>query len=50
MIQVGVTTFADMYYYQDEIAEVVAEVGMRGIMGQTVLKFPSPGAASYEKP
>ncbi len=49
MIRSGVTTFADMYYYQDEIAEVVAEVGMRGIMGQTVLKFPSPGAASYEE-
>ncbi|MFQ5944111.1 MAG: amidohydrolase family protein, partial [Anaerolineales bacterium] len=48
MIQSGVTCFADMYYFEDTVAEVVAEVGMRGVLGQTVLKFPSPDAEAYE--
>ena len=48
MIRSGVTAFADMYYFEDAIAEAVAHVGMRGVLAQTVLKFPAPDAASYE--
>jgi len=48
MIRGGVTCFADMYYYEEFIAEATAEAGMRAICGQTVLKFPSPDADSYE--
>ncbi len=48
MIRGGTTCFADMYYFEDTVAEAVAEVGMRGVLGQTVLKFPSPDAESYE--
>jgi 5-methylthioadenosine/S-adenosylhomocysteine deaminase len=48
MIRSGITTFADMYYYEEAVAEAVAEVGMRAVCGQTVLKFPSPDAESYE--
>ena len=48
MIRSGITCFADMYYFEDTVAEAVAEVGMRGVLGQTVLKFPSPDAESYE--
>ncbi len=48
MIQNGITCFADMYYFEDDVAKVVAEVGMRAICGETVLKFPSPDAESYE--
>ncbi|MEW6568935.1 MAG: amidohydrolase [Chloroflexota bacterium] len=48
MIQSGITCFADMYYFEDAVAEAVAEVGMRAVCSQTVLKFPSPDAASYE--
>lgn len=44
----GTTTFADMYYFEDEVARAAAEVGLRGICGQTILKFPSPDAESYE--
>ncbi len=49
MIQAGVTTFADMYYYEDSVASATAEAGMRAVCGQTILKFPSPDAASYEE-
>ncbi|GAB4468502.1 MAG: amidohydrolase family protein [Anaerolineae bacterium] len=49
MIQSGITTFADMYYFEDTVAEATAEVGMRAVCGQTVLKFPAPDADSYEE-
>ncbi|MGQ0603734.1 MAG: amidohydrolase family protein [Anaerolineales bacterium] len=48
MIRSGITTFADMYYFEDDVAKATAEAGMRALCGQTVLKFPSPDAASYE--
>ncbi len=49
MIRSGVTCFADMYYYEDAVAEAAAQAGMRAICSQTVLKFPSPDATSYEE-
>jgi 5-methylthioadenosine/S-adenosylhomocysteine deaminase len=48
MIQGGVTTFADMYYFEDVVAEATAEAGMRAVCSQTVLKFPAPDADSFE--
>ena len=48
MIRGGVTCFADMYYFEDAVASATAEAGMRALCAQTVLKFPSPDAASYE--
>jgi len=48
MIRSGVTTFADMYYFEDAIAEATAEIGMRALLGQTLIVFPSPDADSYE--
>jgi 5-methylthioadenosine/S-adenosylhomocysteine deaminase len=49
MIRSGVTCFADMYYFESDVAQAVAEVGMRAVCGETVLKFPAPDAASYEE-
>lgn len=36
----GVTTVVDMYYHEDEVAEAVREVGIRGVLGETVINFP----------
>src|SRR5438309_8686738 len=49
MIRSGVTCFADMYYFEEAIAEATAEAGMRALCGQTVLRFPTPDATSYEE-
>ncbi|GAB4574030.1 MAG: amidohydrolase family protein [Anaerolineae bacterium] len=49
MIRGGTTCIADMYYYEADVARALAEAGMRGVLGETVLKFPSPDAASYEE-
>jgi 5-methylthioadenosine/S-adenosylhomocysteine deaminase len=40
MIQSGTTTYADMYYFEEEIARVTKAAGMRGVLGQTVIQFP----------
>ena len=48
MIRSGITTFADMYYFEDTIAETTAEIGMRALTGQSVMKFPAPDSPSYE--
>jgi 5-methylthioadenosine/S-adenosylhomocysteine deaminase len=48
MIRGGVTCFADMYYYEQTVAEAASEAGLRGVCGQTVLKFPAPDADSFE--
>jgi 5-methylthioadenosine/S-adenosylhomocysteine deaminase len=48
MIRSGVTSFADMYYFEDDIAEATAEIGMRALLGQTLLVFPAPDAESFE--
>ncbi len=48
MIRGGVTCFADMYYYEEAVAQATVDAGMRAVCSQTVLKFPSPDAASYE--
>ncbi len=47
-IRSGITAFADMYYYEADIATATAEAGMRGVLGQTILKFPAPDAETYE--
>ncbi len=48
LIRSGVTCFADMYYFEEEVARATAEAGLRAVCSQTVLKFPAPDAASYE--
>ena len=48
MIRSGVTSFADMFYYEEAIAEQVAEIGLRALLGQTILVFPAPDAETFE--
>lgn len=48
MIRSGVTAFADMYYFEDQIAEETARIGMRALLGQTILIFPTPDSQTYE--
>ena len=40
MLLGGTTTFTDMYYFEDVVAEVAKEAGMRGVLGETVIGFP----------
>jgi 5-methylthioadenosine/S-adenosylhomocysteine deaminase len=49
LISSGVTCFADMYYFEDHIAEATAQVGLRALCSQTILKYPSPDAEYFEE-
>ena len=40
MIQSGTTTYADMYYFEEEIAKATREAGLRAVLGQTIIQFP----------
>ncbi len=42
MIRSGTTTFADMYYFEDEVARATKEAGLRGVLGETLIEFPAP--------
>lgn len=48
MIRSGVTAFADMYYFEGDIAEATAEAGLRALLCESILKFPAPDAPTYE--
>ncbi len=49
MIRAGVTTVADMYYFEAEVGRAVAEAGMRGVVGQTLADFAAPDHASLDE-
>jgi 5-methylthioadenosine/S-adenosylhomocysteine deaminase len=44
MMLSGTTTYTDMYYFEDVVAEATKEAGMRGVLGETIIGFPSPDA------
>jgi 5-methylthioadenosine/S-adenosylhomocysteine deaminase len=48
MIRSGTTTYTDMYYFEEEVARATAEAGLRGVLGQTIIKFPVPDAKTPE--
>ena len=43
MIRTGTTTFADMYFYEDQVAEATKQAGLRGFLAATVMDLPVPG-------
>ncbi len=47
-IRSGVTTFNDMYFFEDDIAQAAADAGMRAVCGESVMKYPAPDAPSYD--
>jgi 5-methylthioadenosine/S-adenosylhomocysteine deaminase len=49
MIRSGTTTYADMYYFEEEIAEVTAAAGLRGVLGQTIIRFPVADAKTPQE-
>lgn len=49
LIRSGVTSFADMYYFEEDVARATAEAGLRAVCSQTVMKYPAPDAQSYEE-
>lgn len=48
MIKGGTTTYVDMYYFEDAIADETARAGMRGVLGETVIDFPAPDNKTWD--
>lgn len=55
MLLGGVTTFCDMYYFEDEVAKAAEELNIRGVLCETIINFPAPdsnksfGGIEYSK-
>lgn len=49
MVLSGTTTYTDMYYFEDVIAEETKAAGLRGVLGQTVIGFPVPDAKTPQE-
>lgn len=47
MIRGGTTTYCDMYYFEDAIADETKKAGMRGVLGETIIDFPVPDNKTY---
>ncbi len=47
MLRGGTTTFVDMYYFEDAIAEEAERCGMRAVVGETLIDFPAPDNKSW---
>lgn len=47
MIRGGTTTYCDMYYFEDAIADETSKAGMRGVLGETIIDFPVPDNKTY---
>ncbi len=40
MIRGGTTTYCDMYYFEDAVADETEKAGVRGVLGETIIDFP----------
>jgi 5-methylthioadenosine/S-adenosylhomocysteine deaminase len=49
MIRGGTTTYCDMYYFEDAIAEETSRAGVRGVLGETVIDFPVADNKTFEQ-
>ena len=49
MIRGGTTTYCDMYYFEDAVADETFKAGMRGVLGETIIDFPVPDNKTHEE-
>jgi 5-methylthioadenosine/S-adenosylhomocysteine deaminase len=48
MIRSGTTTFADMYYFESDIAREAKAAGLRGVLANTFIDFPAPDNKTWD--
>lgn len=44
----GITTFTDMYYFEETAAVAAKQAGLRGVLGQTIIGFPAPDYKNWQ--
>ncbi len=48
MLKSGTTTFADMYFFREDVVRATTSAGIRTVAGPTIIGFPAPDYASPE--
>jgi len=49
MIKGGTTTFVNMYFFENFVAQAAYDIGMRAIVGQTIMGHPTPDSSTYKE-
>lgn len=49
MVLAGITTYTDMYYFEDVEADTAKQAGVRGVLGQTIIGFPAPDHKTWQE-
>jgi 5-methylthioadenosine/S-adenosylhomocysteine deaminase len=49
MLKGGITTYNDMYFYEDAAGEATKKVGMRAVLGVGLLDFPTKSANTIDE-
>jgi 5-methylthioadenosine/S-adenosylhomocysteine deaminase len=49
MIRGGTTTYCDMYYFEDAIADETKKAGVRGVLGETIIDFPVADNKTFDQ-
>lgn len=49
MIRSGTTTYADMYYFEADVARETRAAGLRGVLGETLIDFPAPDNKTWDE-
>ena len=49
MVLAGITTYTDMYYFEETEAETAKEAGVRGVLGQSIIGFPAPDYKTWQE-
>jgi 5-methylthioadenosine/S-adenosylhomocysteine deaminase len=48
LLLAGITTYTDMYYFEEAEAETAKEIGIRGVLGETIIGFPAPDNKTWQ--
>jgi len=49
MLKGGITTYNDMYFYEDTAGEATKRVGMKAVLGAGILDFPTKSASTLDE-
>jgi len=49
MLGSGITTYADMYFFQDEAAKIAKDMGIRAVLGEGLIDFETPSFKNPEE-
>jgi len=49
LLRSGVTTFSDMYFFEESVAKAAMEINIKAVLGEGVINFPAPNGKNAEQ-